>query len=218
MTLPNVIGPINPNGNTLSGIINEIKNKYGFKDPISSKFVIPNSSYVNPGNVETVVLWNANTFRTRLKSSEDVFVELWFPNRYLYITAYSLQGISDNTIYYQKEWKVEGYNQGEENVRSKWVLLAENTSSQGDFCGTGAYCSGKKIATFTTKKVNKGFQYIRFTGTQNSYEDGFLTFAASAIDVYGTLTSKYKKLCSQRVCVNYRSKTLLLFMLFAIKS
>ena len=209
MTIPHIIH-VESKGNYLSGIINEIKTKYNFSNPIKNGMIIPTSSKEELGDVGTVVLWNENVFRTRLEG-DNIYVQLMFPNRYLFINAYSLRGIYDEEHYnrdYAKKWRVEGFNVGEEDDRRKWTLLAENTSSEGDYCGTGMYCQSLNIATFTTKRINRGFRYIRWTATASSNPGSYLNFATSGIDVYGKLIlettyfSMMKKLCSCKLKTN----------------
>lgn len=211
MSLPKVIGPVTPKDGLLS-IIYELKNTYEIADPISKNIVIPSSSKVNQGNIESMINWNAEVFQTGLKKGENVYFQLAFLSRYLFPTAYSIRGVPSNlNRFYATKWKVEGFNFGEEEDEKKWVLLAENNSSEGDFCGTGKNCNGKKVATFRTKETKKGFRYIRFTSLDTSGDDGTIHFTSSGVDVYGTLRTASNLPCT---CNGKSSQNFLLFVAF----
>ena len=201
MKLPIVIGPIEPNGNTLEGIFNEIKTKYSISNPIKSRIVVPSaSSNCYNSDPNTLVLWNYQYWLSNI-SDEIPYAQLHFPGRKLQITSYSLRGVTgtENGYYYQKKWKVEGFNEGEEEDKNKWDILAENTSSEGDFCGTGYSCKSQSIATFSTKKTRKAYSYFRWTALEPSHSN-YLRFATSAIEVYGTLFLS-KLTCTHNRCI-----------------
>ena len=196
MGLPLVIGPIEPKGNTLEGIFDEIKTKYNISNPVEKGIVIPSASSTGFGTINTIILWDSEAWANKL-GDEIPYAQIHFLGKKLQITSYSLRGVysSSMSYYYSKKWKVEGFNDGEEGDKDKWDVLAENTSSEGDFCGTGYSCSSQSIATFSTKKSSKRYSYLRWTALEAS-ETGYLRFATSAIEVYGTLYTSKTNICT----------------------
>ena len=216
MSLPKVIGPVYPN-NDLSGIIYQIKNVYNIANPISNNIVVPSSSKITVGVIETMIMWNADCFQTFLVRGQNVYFQLEFPNRYIYPTAYSIRGVpSSYGRYYAAKWKVEGFNFGEEEDKNQWKLLAENTSSEGDYCGHNIVCDGKKIATFPIPKTNKGFRYIRFTPLESSGDDEYMHFTSSGIDIFGTLRTYSNLPCTYNICNAKSSSSFNLFVMICI--
>ena len=200
-SLPNTIGPINIVDNSLNGIIYELKNKYFIENPLSEHVIELSSTNTYMGNVETVVLWNYDTWQTFLKAPNEVFVQMKFPGRYLYPTGYSIRGVTDQTRHYATRWIIHGFNEGDEEGRDNWDILSENSTSKVSFCGSSESCNGKKnIASYTIKHTSKGYRYIRWTPTAISCpSSGNIAVTTSGMDIYGML-SKSSKLRIERQC------------------
>ena len=224
MTLPSVIGPINSKGNPPDGLINEIKTKYSIANPITAGIVTPTASATQKGSVDTVILWDSFNWYTSIDSGS--YLQLFFPKRYIFLSGYSLRGIADG-FHYQKKWRVEGFNIGEENDKDKWTLLARNTSTERSFCNNNGCnnngCQSTSIATYSIPQINKAFQYIRWTYEEPSCS-GYERIATSGVELYGTLSSvatisRKKNLCTQRACLLYRSNmfVIMTFILINIK-
>ena len=204
MSLPSIVGPKNPTGNTLSGIINEIHTRYNIDNPVSKGIIKATSSSGSiAGSVNTIANWDQTYFR--IYSSSSVYVQMQFINRYIFPTAYSFRGVIPSDQYcYAKKWKVLGFNKEEENSPSMWSTLDEDASTSGSYCGTSTHCSGRNNETFLLKNVNKGYQCIRWTPSSSSCGNSDMYFAASAIEVYGTLsTSKSIKRARTREIKRY---------------
>ena len=203
MLLPDVIGPISSKGNPPDGIITEIKSKHNVIDPIQSKIVIPtaSSSYSNYA-VSTVIFWNAPNWHT--KGEKGSYLQLQFPRRKIYLTGYSIKGISDSDRCYQKTWRVEGFNHDEKNCKEKWTFLARNYANETNFCGCTAGCTTTAISTYQIPMPSKGFEYIRWTIEETSNSENH-RFVSSGIEVYGTLLKS--NFCSKKVCRTYASRS-----------
>ena len=178
MTLPDIIRRISSNGSPPDGLINAIKTVYKITNPLTSGIIKLDASSTYSGNVETVVLWNSDKWMTN--SEVGSFVQMKFPKRFVFLSGYSL-----------KKWRVEGFNEGEENDPSKWTLIARNESDQRNFCGNhdGGNCRSADFATYSTNIINKGFQYIRLTGEESSAGGTSCRFSTAAIELYGILST-----------------------------
>ena len=217
MTLPNVIGATQRDNSSLSGIIYEIVNTYKIKDPISSKIVIPSASSNTDGNVRTLVLWDSFLWRTVKTIGVEPYFQLKFPKRYVIPTAYSLRGIlSETERCYTRKWVIYGFNKGEENDRSKWDVLAENTSDEHSFCGTSIYCNTDEVYTYQMKPTSKGYNYIRLTALESSCGTRWnnVHLATSGVDIYGTLVKPSKITCRIKRSFN---RMVILFITLATK-
>ena len=134
--------------------------------------------------------------------------------RFVFLSGYSLRGT--NNYFYSKKWRVEGFNEDEENDKTKWALLARNTSSERNYCNNVANnCGSTAYATYSVDLLNKGFQYIRFTGEEASDGGGSsCRFGTSAIELYGILSKtgikRTKNLCSQKACLIYKSDNIMI--------
>ena len=186
MDLPDTIKYLSSKGSPPDGLINAIKNVYHISNPLTSGIINLSPSSTDSGNVQTVVLWNSNLWQT--KREEGPYVQFRFPERFVFLSGYSLKG--NDGGYYSKKWRVDGFNEGEENNKTKWTLLARNTSAEKSYCGRGDYnCGSTAYATYSIKSQYKGFQYIRFTGEEASNGGGSsCKFATSAIELYGILS------------------------------
>ena len=214
MTLPDVIKYTSSNGNPPDGLINAIKTVYGIENPLTAEIIKLDKSSTYKGNIETVVLWNSGW---RTNTEVDSYVQLQFPKRFVFLSGYSLKGSGG---FYSKKWRVEGFNQGEENDKSKWILLARNTSTERGFCGNeGSNCGSYSFVTYCVNLLNKGFQYIRWTG-ESSSNDGSSScrFSVGGIELYGTLSTvnslakrKTRNFCTYRACLIYVSSSFVLF-------
>ena len=203
MVIPSVIGPIDSGGNPPDGIINAIRNTYSISNPITEGIVVPTASSTQYGTVGNVVMWNSTLWSTPQMTNP--YLQLEFPKRLLFITGYSLKGHAGNSYCYQKSWRVEGFNKGEEEYPSKWTLISQNTAAEKNFCGCSTKCNSKAIVTYKTAQQSKGFQYIRWTAESTYCSASSVRFLTAGIEVYGKLTTssgEKKKICT---CFLYRA-------------
>lgn len=167
-------------GNSLEGIVNEIKKHY--TDPIASNIIIPNSSR---SGYNGLVTWGY--YSSDCQYFKDGFASFRFPGRFLFPTHYTLRGHISWT--YQKKWNIYGYNSGEENDNKTWTLLGSHESTDDTFCGNSTSCnSDTKTSTFSLNRTIKGFEYIRFQTLISS--KGSYCFITSATEFFGTLSTK----------------------------
>lgn len=214
------IGPIDPKGDSLTGIIYTLVNTWNVSNPIEKNIIIPSSSTTTNGNINDTILWNTNMWRSYLLKGNDVFLQFEFPNGFIYPTGYSIRGIlPSDTHVYQEEWTLFGFNDGEENDVSKWDILAQNSSSEKNFCGGNYYCtSGLQVYTYLINPTSKGFRYLRWKDTACQSTLGYLAFAASGVDIYGTLVTtrlqKNNKIrCTCKNIPKYSNNLFIVFML-----
>ena len=183
MGLPNIL-VIHYKDEPLEGIVKKIKNTY--EDPIKSNIIIPNSTQ-NRFAYSNLVAWE---YFSSAGGFSNAYVYFRFPRRLLFPTHYTLTGTDISGKYYQKKWKVYGYNAGEENDDTKWTLLAEHESTVDTFCGVELFCSTeKRSTTYQVTPIDKGFEYIRFQATE-VYDSSKVFFITSATDFFGTLVNK----------------------------
>ena len=194
----------------LNGIIYKLKNEFNV-NPIDDFYVVPTASSVNSGfDVKTIVSWDAAAFQTSPGSESNLpWIQLNFPRSYIFPTAYSIKGTyeTNSEKMFASEWEVYGIKDGDENKEHNWQLLATNKSSETSFCRTlynVCGCRDASVGTYTleSKKTNKGFKRLRWKLKTPSCNNGYY-FAASAIDVYGTLSSNPLLSCYCR-CSMYR--------------
>ena len=194
--LPNVLGPILPKGDTLEGLFYEIKTNYS-ENPIEDRIVLLNSSIFD-GNINNVILWKGD-WASGINSSS---LEMYFPLHYVFLTNYTMRSpLNHNaTWYYQKEWRVYGYNEDTRADPNKWTILHEGESSDTVFCGTEKFCNYQMTNTFQTNPIFStiGFKYIRFETTVPSGRN--IHFITSGIDLYGVLNIDKKYPYPQRMC------------------
>ena len=186
MSLPASIKYASSNGSPPDGLINAIKTKYGIQNPISSGIIKLEASSTASGNIETVVLWNTDCWRT--KSESGSYIQLQFSQRYVFLSGYSIGEVSTGS-YYSKTWRVQGFNPGEKNSPNKWSLLSRNTSAERNLCSCASNCNGNAFRTYNVNQRNKGFQFIRFTCEESSAGGTSCRFATSGLELYGTLSS-----------------------------
>ena len=192
MSIPDKIGPINPSGNSLSGIINHLKEQYSINNPREKGIVVPTASSTYQGSIDTVVTHGSSVWITAHDSPP--YLQLQFPGRYLFPVGYSLRGVkAGNTWCYSKRWRLEGFNPGEENDTSKWDLLARNSSLEQNFCLNEAECQTLNVSTYNMRPTRKGYQYIRWTGEEMACKEIKFRFSTSGVDVYGTLSTKQRR-------------------------
>ena len=181
-----------PNGNALNWIIYKLKNNHNIPNPIQSGYIIPSSigsdsSYANIDN--TIVDWSKSCW-VSVDTNPNPFYQVYFPKNWIHITGYSLRSCHIG-LCYPKKWKVYGFNEDNKNDQSKWDELGENisTSSQPYCYTTSGNCNTNyAVGTFTTKKTNNVYQYIRFVLTKSSCSS-ISRFILSGFDVFGTLSS-----------------------------
>ena len=157
-----------PQGDVLKGIIYKLKNVFKINDPISSNYVVPSSIGTRSGDIKSLVIWDDITYgATNVQNS---WVQLSFPNRFIFPTAYSLKEPTNGRYsawVFAREWKVYGIHEGEENEEGKWDLLGINDSSQTIFCrdvlASGHCVGGTDVGTFMLKPMpsNIGYRHMR---------------------------------------------------------
>ena len=198
---------VEPNGNALNGIIYEIKSRYD-PNPITSGVIKPSSEGTDSSSEtdisNTIVEWEKSCWLS-LTSSQKPFYQVYFPKRWIQITGYSLRGCSKWA--YPKKWKVYGFNEENKNDQSKWDELGDNVSTSSQpYCYTNSdtCTTNYAVGTFTTKKMNKFYQYIRFVSTQSS-QTTYPRFVLSGLDVFGTLSlTKSLMLPRKTICTCLR--------------
>ena len=204
---------VEPNGNDLNGIIYYIKSTLNIADPISEGIVTPSgtealSSYTNIDN--TIVGWSKTCWIT-VSTSSNPFYQVYFPKHWIRITGYSLRSC-DNGFNYPKKWKVYGFSEENKNEESQWDELGENTSTADQpYCyTTSTSCYGEyKVGTFTTKKMNKFYKYIRFVLSQAS-SSSYPCFQLSGFDIFGTLSSSKLNVFPRRtICTCIRKRRII---------
>lgn len=219
MPLPGSIIVQKSKGNPPDGIINEIRTKYGISNPIDAGIVIPtaSSTQASYGSIETVVLWNSFGWDTNKESAP--YLQICFPNRYVFASSYSIRGIN-RIDYYQKAWSVHGFNANEESVESKWMKLAQHNANETNFCGGLNYCASTAVSSYSIKSLNKGFQCIRWTGIESSEPSSNFRFVASGVELYGALSTSSnnwkQKLRSQMCSLMNRFNPSVLFGLLFV--
>ena len=213
-----------PQGHDLKGIIYKIVNSLGVSDPIASNLVVPAASGTYAGNVSTLVLWDLKSFQTAGTTGKP-WVQLEFPKRYIFPSAYSMRGIApgENGGCFANKWKVYGIYEGDIDVPDYWVALGINDTTEAPYCNKISIynnCNDFNVGTFTMRRISleKGFRYIRWVFESSISNCGQMHyFATSALDVYGTLSDK--KILKKRVsCRNSNRATLLNIILFNIIS
>ena len=177
-----------PQGNFLKGIIHYIKNGLGINDPIASNIVIPSAMGSALGDQKTLVLWDSDCFLATTNANS--WVQLSFPGRYIFPSAYSLRGVT-GVWCYPLEWNVYGIKDGEENKTSDdWDLIGSSKTSESTYCLTNSVtCNDTTVGTFKLKRMHSliGYRHLRWMITKGSCSD-IPRFATSGIDVYGTLS------------------------------
>ena len=197
--LPKVIGPINPSGSDLKGIIYEIKEKYGITNPVKRKIVLANSSGNKENTHDAVILWDKKSWQSA--PANNPWIQLDFPKGFIQPTAYSIRGVKPfDQRCFAKTWDVFGIYNNDENNKTKWIKLASNKSSETNFCKNTVKnaCFDFSVGTYNLEsmKSSKGFRHIRFVLTE-TVENEFCIgennhyFATSGIDIYGTLYTFY---------------------------
>ena len=182
MSLPDIIGPISPNGDDMNGIIYHIRQI--IPNPISSGIIQVSSCETHNGNANDMVLCSESIY-WQSKSIAGSFIQFDFINRFLKPTHYSLRGWENSC--YAKRWKIFGFNSGEETDNSKWFLLGENTSVGSNFCGGSTYCGSNNIGTFSVRVSDIGFRYFRLI-TEEPSCSGSYHMSMRGIDLFGTLS------------------------------
>ena len=202
-----------PNGNELNGIIYYIKNTLHIADPISEGIITPSGTEAHTGNTDienTIVGWSKTCWYT-IDTSTNPFYQVYFPKHCIKVSGYSLRGC-DIVATFPRTWKVYGFNEENKDKESEWDELGENTSTQSQpYCYTTNYdcCNGEyKVGTFTTKKMNKFYKYIRFVLSEPSRSSS-PRFLLSGFDIFGTLSlSKSLKSSRRTVCTCIRKRRL----------
>ena len=197
--IPSVIGPISPS-NPPNGIIHTIRTNHGISNPVTEGIIKPTALNTDSGSINNVVL-SSGDWATTQTLNPSPFFQLEFPNRFLFLSAYSMKGISNTGWCCQSKWRIEGFNKENEGDSSKWTLLGRNTSSEKNFCGDSSRCSSNEISTYSVIVQSKGFRYIRWTSEDSYCGSSYCRFVASGMEVYGTLSTsslvaKTRKKCS----------------------
>ena len=183
MSLPDVIGPISPNGDDMNGIIYTIRQT--ISDPISSGII--KATGTGSSNPNNVVLSSSSSYWGS-SNSIGSYIQFEFINRHLKPTHYSFRGCLG--LCFAKTWKLFGFNDGEENDDSKWILLGDNASSGSSYCEprSGEGCGNENVGTFSVLPTNIGFRYFRWTLKECSCSGNYhMTYRG--IDLFGTLST-----------------------------
>lgn len=178
--------------NKLDGIIYVLKNKYKI-DPIVENFVVP-SANENVNTVNSLVYWNVSGFQIPGSSTNLPWVQLSFPNRYIFPTAYSMGSpYKSGAIFsFAKVWDVYGIYENDESNEVNWKLLKTDDTSESTYCVylSGDMCNDNRTGTFVLRQnyLRKGFKHLRWRLKVQSPSSNYY-FSTSGLDVYGTLSS-----------------------------
>ena len=151
--------------NELNGIISKLKQTYS-DDEIIANYATPSSIHDITGNSKELITWEYFRYMAGAGSASNYpWIQLYFPNGYIYPTAYSMRG-NTNTPCFCKEWNVYGIHEGDINTEGNWELLGQNDTSQSIYCvkDSSSYCNDARVGTFTMKSMisNRGYKYIRW--------------------------------------------------------
>ena len=176
----------------LKGIIYKLKQKFD-DEIIIRDYVYPSAfkDYPNLKN-ETLVKWNYYQYMSGPGSQTNLpWIQLSFPNCFIFPTAYSLRGVNNGASCYSKSWDVYGIHDGDENKgKESWELLGANDTSQSTYCvTTSSYCNSLNIGSFTLKPMQSsvGFKHLRWVSRETAGCTNYY-MTTSAVDVYGTLS------------------------------
>ena len=186
MTLPDPIGPILPEGNSMDGLISKIREI--IHDPVSSGIVTATTSGQSVLRNSNDTILSSETTEWSSTSTANAYIQFDFHEHFVFPTHYSFRGRSGYT--YARSWYFYGFNGGEETDNSKWFLLGDNTSEGTNYCEPldGYYCGNYNIGTFTVIPSNKGFRYFRWILKQCS-SSSYDYIALRGIELFGTLSS-----------------------------
>lgn len=176
--IPKIIGPISPKGNTLEGIVYQVK-KY-IEKPAKSQVIIPRgSNWDNNYPVSNTIDWDGDW----ASGKNDPILEIDFGKRKICPTHYSIRGTSISWCF-SKEWNLYGYNNNTKT--SSRTLLSSDHGDENSFCGDTSDCSGRGISTFALNRKRSGcFRFLRFETTVSSCPT--YHFTTSGLDFYGVL-------------------------------
>jgi hypothetical protein len=176
-------------GNALNGIIYSLKTKYNITNPIESGYIIPSASNTEGGDIKnTIVGWQQTCWYTSL-TYPPLYYQVYFPRGQIEVTGYSLRGCPG--MCFPTNWKVYAFHEENMNNESSWDVLGDNISSASQpYCyTTSTNCQTYDTGTFTVKRTNKFYKYVRFVmtgGSCYSYTKG--RFISSGFDIFGTLS------------------------------
>lgn len=208
--------------NELNGIIYLLKSNFSI-DPIINSYVIPSAS-VSSSSTSSLVYWNVTNYQIRGSSRNLPWVQLSFPNRYIFPSAYSMRGVFqvNNRFSHAKSWNVYGIHEGAENNEEKWDLLATNNTSESTYCNLvdeDGYCEDNRTGTFTLKPLpsSRGYRSLRWKYKTGSPSTNYY-FSTSGLDVYGILSSSQVLSLSKKgkTCIRrYSSRSFIFTLLFS---
>ena len=185
MSLPDIIGPISPNGNSMEGIIHFIRQIV--PNPISSGIVKATSSgsYLTT-NVNDTIL-SSDTTEWASYDNPDSFIQFDFYDRFVHLTHYSFRGRYQYT--FARVWCLYGFNSGEEEDSSKWIRLDLNTSLGSPFCEPHYFddCGNDNIGTFQIYPHTEGFRYLRWVLVVSSHPTAN-HISMRGIELFGTVS------------------------------
>ena len=223
MKIPDIVGPIEPSGDDLKGIIYEIKNKYHVVNPIKSKVIVAKTNGNNENTVDATVLWNKNSWQS--SNLDFPWLQISFPKSLIVPTAYSIRGVNATSggRCFAAKWDVYGIYSDKENDNSTWIKLATNSYSETLFCRDliGGACKDFHVGTYNlgTIKSSKGFRHIRFVLNESCAHSACKEkhyFATSGVDLYGTLYS-FNSHCSYSIKQTNNIMFILLYMMICPK-
>ena len=203
MELPSKI-KADPSGNVLTGIVYSLKNTYGISDPIEKGIIVLSSTETANGNIsDTIVSWTTSPCWATVNTKPNPFYQVSFPKGSIDVSGYFLRGCGTGFVY-PKAWRVYGFNEDNKNNEESWDVLGDNYSASSQpYCYTSYdVCKSFDTGTFTVKKTNRYYKYVRLVQTQSS-RNGEYRFVVTGFDIYGTLllSSARKSRCT---CVRKR--------------
>ena len=189
MELIDTVGPIKTEKDQLNGIFNYIKKKIGVNDLESTGIVTLSSSGTSYGKLKNIISWDGVAWASTFSS--DSWFEITFPNHFVLPHSYSMGApyfcteTGTGSYYYQKEWKVYGYNDWDDE--NQWTLIGDHDNSNGFCKNAGTSCREDTTTTFYLQRNNKWFKHIRWVLVTPSYFRG-PRMTTGGIEIYGALS------------------------------
>ena len=175
-----------------NGVISKIKKQCNNDPKIILEKVIPTANSPGVGELNTVVLWNASRWTAKEDNYE--WIELTFPQKYLFPSSYSIRANFNSDYCFAKRWSVYGIKEGDENNMKKWRNIGNSTySDNSSFCrrlNTNGICKTPGVGTYKLNITHQkeGFRSIRWVLREGSCKNTSI-LAMSAIEIYGKLVA-----------------------------
>ena len=128
MTIPYIHIPLTNKG-ILNGIIYKLKQTLT-DDIIISDYVTPSSIRDQIGQKNELITWSDSEYQAGPGSASNCpWIQLTFPNHYMYPTAYSMRGVLKGHCI-ATSWHIYGIYENDEDNEKNWELLGVNDTSE----------------------------------------------------------------------------------------